>query len=78
MVVKSGIAFLATYLLVVTPTLAQERPKGRPAASAIDDYGAISTGGGRHKPPTRYFPLDRHLRQCQISGSSGTGEGSCT
>jgi len=33
MVIKSAIAFLAMCFLLVASALAQERPKGRPAAS---------------------------------------------
>ena len=64
MVIKSGIAFLATCLLVVTPTLAQERPKGHPAASVtiqqiqVSFIGSGALGGGTLKYGGRSYPIN--------------------
>ncbi len=64
MVVKWGIAFLATYLLVVTPALAQERPKGRPAASVtihqvqVSFIGSGALGGGTLKYAGLSYPIN--------------------
>jgi uncharacterized membrane protein len=63
MVIKSGVAFFATYLLAVTPLLAQERPKGRPAASVtiqqvqVSFIGSGALGGGTLKYAGRSYSI---------------------
>ena len=64
MVIKSGVAFFAMCLLVVTPALAQERPKGRPAASVtiqqiqVSFIGSGALGGGTLKYGGRSYPIN--------------------
>ena len=64
MVIKSGFVFFATCLLVVTPALAQERPKGRPAASVtiqqiqVSFIGSGALGGGTLKYAGRSYPIN--------------------
>jgi len=63
MVIKSGVAFFATYLLAVTPLLAQERPKERPTASVtiqqvqVSFIGSGALGGGTLKYAGRSYPI---------------------